>query len=101
MKKTPRRLRFDEQAVKLSRLENFVLARCDGRLSVMDLVQLTGLAEPQVEQIITKLETEGAIELSEAGSEPQLDALLADEPLADAAQILLEVPGGLDDAPSS
>ncbi len=43
--------------------EYFVLSRIDGRLSVRDLVALTGLDEPRVEQIVTKLASHGAVML--------------------------------------
>ncbi|HSO40392.1 MAG TPA: hypothetical protein VLT33_48030 [Labilithrix sp.] len=41
--------------------EGFVLARIDGRLSVGDLVALTGIEEPRVQQIVTKLASRGAV----------------------------------------
>ena len=47
----------------LSAEEGFVLARIDGRLSVDDLVTLTGIEEPRVHQIVTKLASRGAIAL--------------------------------------
>lgn len=43
--------------------EGFVLARIDGRLSVGDLVALTGIEEPRVQQIVTKLASRGAVAL--------------------------------------
>ncbi len=43
--------------------EGFVLARIDGRLSVGDLVALTGIEEPRVEQIVNKLASRGAVAL--------------------------------------
>ena len=62
--------------------EGFVLARIDGRLSVKDLVALTGIAEPRVEQIVSKLAANGAVMLEgteassgylpDVGSEPDL-----------------------------
>jgi hypothetical protein len=43
--------------------EDFVLARIDGNLTVRDLVALTGIDEPRVEQIVSKLASEGAVML--------------------------------------
>lgn len=100
MKKTPRRVAFDAQRAQLSRLESFVLSRVDGQLSTTDLVDLTGLAAPQVEQIISKLASRGAIELAEAPSAPQLDELLEDEPLANVLEVVDEVPGAIQELPA-
>ena len=63
--------------------EGFVLARIDGRLSVSDLVALTGIEEPRVEQIVSRLASRGAVALEgpespssgylpDHGSNPQL-----------------------------
>jgi hypothetical protein len=101
MKRTPRRVTDDVSGMKLSRLESFVLDRVNGELSVKDLVHLTGLAAPQVEQIILRLESRGAIELSEAASEPQLDELLADEKLPELEEVVDEIPGAIPSAPTS
>ena len=49
--------------------EGFVLARIDGRLSVGDLVALTGIEEPRVQQIVSKLASRGAVML-EGGDAP-------------------------------
>jgi hypothetical protein len=43
--------------------EDFVLARCDGRLSVHDLVALTGMEETRIERIVTNLQARGAVQL--------------------------------------
>ena len=43
--------------------EGFVLARIDGRLSLGDLVALTGIEEPRVEQIVSRLASRGAVML--------------------------------------
>jgi len=43
--------------------EGFVLARIDGYLSVDDLVALTGIDEPRVQQIVTRLASRGAVAL--------------------------------------
>jgi hypothetical protein len=101
MKKTPRRIGGDAPGPPLSRLESFVLSRVDGNLSVKDIVDLTGLAAPQVDQIITRLSERGAIEIAEAPSVPQLDELLADEPLAHADEVVEMVPGELPPPPDS
>jgi len=101
MKKTPRRIAGDAAGPPLSRLENFVLSRVDGQLSVRDIVDLTGLAAPQVEQILTRLSERGAIEVAEGPSAPRLDELLADEPLAHADEIVEEVPGAIPPPPDS
>jgi hypothetical protein len=95
MKKTPRRIVGDATGIPLSRLESFVLSRVDGQLSVRDIVDLTGLATPQVEQILTRLSERGAIEVAEDPSVPHLDELLADEPLAHAHEIVDSVPGAI------
>ena len=101
MKKTPRRIGGDAPGPPLSRLESFVLSRVDGNLSVKDIVDLTGLAAPQVDQIISRLSERGAIVVAEAPSVPQLDELLADEPLAHADEVVEIVPGELPPPPDS
>jgi hypothetical protein len=52
--------------LRLTAEEDFVLARIDGRLSVQDLVALTGIDEPRVEQIVSKLAQSGAVMLEGA-----------------------------------
>ncbi len=49
--------------LRLTPEEDFVLARIDGHLSVRDLVALTGIEEPRVEQIVSKLAATGAVML--------------------------------------
>ncbi len=49
--------------LRLTPEEDFVLARIDGQLSVRDLVALTGIDEPRVEQIVSKLAATGAVML--------------------------------------
>lgn len=61
--------------------ENFVLARIDGRLSVKDLVALTGIEEGRVEQIVTKLANEGALELEGYDSSQRLPDVPSDTSL--------------------
>jgi hypothetical protein len=58
--------------------EGFVLSRIDGRLSVKDLVALTGLEETRVEQIVTKLANEGAVQLEGYESSQRLPDLGSD-----------------------
>jgi hypothetical protein len=58
--------------------ENFVLARIDGNLSVKDLVALTGIEEGRVEQIVTKLANEGALELEGYDSSQRLPDVPSD-----------------------
>src|SRR4051812_12233906 len=41
--------------------EGFVLSRIDGRISTNEIVALTGLPAERVEQIVTKLESHGAV----------------------------------------
>jgi hypothetical protein len=78
-------------AENLTAEEGFVLARIDGKLSVNDLVALTGLDSDYVEDIVTKLASKGAVALEaaessgylpEMGSTPDLgndgEATLAD-----------------------
>src|SRR5262245_11062933 len=101
MKRTPRRVTDDVTGMKLSRLESFVLSPGDGQLSVNDLRPFNGLAAPQVEQIIQRLQTRGAIELAEAASDPQLDELLASEPLPRVEQVVDEIPGAIPSVPNS
>lgn len=48
---------------RLTPEEDFVLARIDGQLSVTDLVALTGIEQPRVEQIVSKLVATGAVTL--------------------------------------
>lgn len=57
---------------RLSPEEGFVVARIDGTLSVTDLVALTGLEAPRVEQIVQKLASEGALTLEDAASSDYL-----------------------------
>jgi hypothetical protein len=68
-------------SLRLTPEEGFVLSRIDGRLSLRDLVALTGLEENRLEQIVTKLEASGAVALEaadpsgvlpDAGSSPTL-----------------------------
>lgn len=53
-------------SLRLTPEEGFVLARIDGHLTVRDLVALTGIEQPRVEQIVSKLASQGAVAL-EAG----------------------------------
>src|SRR5689334_12250988 len=58
--------------------ENFVLARVDGNLSVNDLAAMTGIDEGRVEQIVTKLANEGALELEGYESSQRLPDIPSD-----------------------
>lgn len=75
-------------SLKLTPEEGFVLSRIDGQLSVRDLVALTGMDQPRIEQIVTKLASHGAVALESAdassgylpadtGSSPSLTAAAA------------------------
>jgi hypothetical protein len=67
--------------LSLTREEGFVLARINGRLSVQDLVALTGIEEGRVDQIVTKLAAEGALELEGYESAQQLPDVGSDPTL--------------------
>ena len=69
----PKPLGAGTENLHLSAEEDFVLARIDGQLTVRDLVALTGIDEPRVEQIISKLAAEGAVTLE--GAEASSDYL--------------------------
>lgn len=64
--------------LELSKEEDFVLSRIDGRLSVKDLVVLTGLEENRIEQIVTKLANEGAVQLEGYESSQRLPDVPSD-----------------------
>ena len=72
----PKLLGPPADGVPLTPEEGFVLARIDGRLSVDDLVALTGIDEPRVQQIVTKLASRGAVALE--GSESPSSGYLPD-----------------------
>ncbi len=59
--------------------EGFVLSRIDGRLSVRDLVALTGIDEPRIEQIVQKLAAHGAVDFEAESSKGMLSAELLPE----------------------
>lgn len=69
----PKPLGAGTENLHLSAEEDFVLARIDGQLTVRDLVALTGIDEPRVEQIVSKLAAEGAVTLE--GAEASSDYL--------------------------
>jgi hypothetical protein len=83
--------------LNLSPEEDFVLSRIDGRLSVSDLVVLTGMAEPRVNQIVSKLAENGAVELEamdassgylpDVGSDPSLASNAAAPPIMSRAAL--------------
>lgn len=66
----PKNLGAATSKLPLTPEEGFVLSRIDGKISVNDLVQLTGLAPERVEQIVTKLETHGAVAVESAEPPP-------------------------------
>jgi hypothetical protein len=57
---------------RLTPEEGFVVSRIDGNLSVNDLVALTGLEAPKVQEIVTKLAQEGALTLEDSESAESL-----------------------------
>jgi hypothetical protein len=87
--KNIRRKAFDMKALRLSPEEGFVLSRLDAPLSVKELVDLTGLDEGRIVQIVDGLATQGAIDVDRDGaaappapaSTPQSSAATAARPL--------------------
>ncbi|MEA2751769.1 MAG: hypothetical protein QOI41_5912, partial [Myxococcales bacterium] len=94
----PKPLGAQAQNLRLTPEEDFVLARCDGRLSVHDLVALTGMEEKRIERIVTNLQARGAVQLEaveassgylpEVGSGPALPNDGEMTSLADFAAVL-------------
>lgn len=68
----PKPLVAPDRSLQLTQEEDFVLSRIDGRLSVRDLVALTGMDEPRIERIVTKLASHGAVALEPAESSDYL-----------------------------
>jgi hypothetical protein len=62
--KTIRSKSVDLKSLKLSPEEGFVLSRIDGTTTVKELIALTGLEEARVVDIVGRLSTEGAVEVS-------------------------------------
>lgn len=58
--------------------EGFVLSRIDGQLTTKDLVALTGIDEGRIEQIVTKLANEGAVQLEGYDSSQRLPDIPSD-----------------------
>ena len=58
--------------------EGFVLSRIDGQLTTKDLVALTGIDEGRIEQIVTKLANEGAVQLEGYESSQRLPDVPSD-----------------------
>lgn len=54
---------IDYRQLRLTAEEGFVLSRVDGPLSVRELVTLTGLPEGRVQEIVTKLAGDGALDV--------------------------------------
>lgn len=71
----PKNLGASASKLPLTPEEGFVLSRIDSKVSVKELVQLTGLAPERVEQIVAKLETHGAIDVEAAPEPPPAQAL--------------------------
>lgn len=94
----PKPLGAPAQNLILTPEEDFILARCDGRLSVHDLVALTGMEERRIERIVTNLQARGAVALEavdassgylpEVGSGPTLPNDGEMTSLADFAAVL-------------
>jgi hypothetical protein len=61
--------------------EGFVLSRIDGQLTTKDLVALTGIDEGRIEQIVTKLANEGAVQLEGYESSQRLPDVPSDAAL--------------------
>jgi serine/threonine protein phosphatase PrpC len=61
--KTIRPKAFDMKGVKLSAQEGFVLSRVVGRVSLSELVGISGIAEEQVIEIVQRLAAEGTVEI--------------------------------------
>ena len=68
----PKALDAPLSSLPLSPEEGFVLSRIDGRLSVRDLVALTGIDQQRMEQIVTKLESHGAVQVDPTDSTREL-----------------------------
>lgn len=81
--------------------EGFVLSRIDGRLSVKDLVALTGLEENRVDQIVTKLASHGAVQLENAESSKRLPDVGSDPHLPTNETSLAELASVLGMDPSA
>jgi len=77
MKVRPKRMGPTPKVV-LTAEEEFVMSRIDGNLTVRDLVGLTGLELARVEQIVTKLASQGAVALEDAESSQRLPEVLSD-----------------------
>jgi hypothetical protein len=94
----PKPLGATARSLVLSPEEEFVLARCDGRLSVHDLAALTGMEEKRLERVVTNLQARGAVALEtveassgylpDVGSGPTLPSDGEMTSLADFAAVL-------------
>ncbi len=54
---------IDYRQLRLTAEEGFVLSRVDGPVSMRELVTLTGLPEGRIQEIVSKLATDGAIDV--------------------------------------
>lgn len=68
--KRPKVLGARVAGLRLTQEERFVMARIDGEKSVDELAGVTGLAPERLEQIVTKLAFDGAVDLSETRAAP-------------------------------
>ncbi|MBX3212744.1 MAG: hypothetical protein KF850_11970 [Labilithrix sp.] len=70
--KRPRILGARVAGLRLTPEERFLMARIDGARSVSDLAHVTGIEAARVEQIVSKLAFEGAVDLGEPKAAPPL-----------------------------
>lgn len=68
--KKPRILGARVAGLRLTPEERFVMTRIDGTLSVSDLGRVTGIEQGRIEQIVSKLAFEGAVDLGEPKAIP-------------------------------
>ncbi|MBX3203633.1 MAG: hypothetical protein KF764_01130 [Labilithrix sp.] len=73
--KRPRILGPRVAGLRLTPEERILMARIDGERSVSDLVRVTGLEAGRVEQIVSKLAFEGAVDFGEPKAPPALAAI--------------------------
>ncbi|MBX3258440.1 MAG: hypothetical protein KF782_01900 [Labilithrix sp.] len=73
--KRPRILGARVAGLRLTPEERFLMTRIDGERSVSDLAEVTGLEAGRVEQIVSKLAFEGAVDLVEPKAPPALNGV--------------------------
>jgi hypothetical protein len=76
--KRPRVVGARVAGLRLTPEERFLMARIDGELSVSDLVRVTGLDEGRVEQLVSKLAIDGAVDLAPPARVAALPAEIVD-----------------------